>query len=76
LSPSHGLSVVTVARAKPLHVLPITILTLQFVMSREPLRIVVSLTIAAARLRCVTHGDYVGRAEPGKSRTGLAVRKQ
>src|SRR5262245_24362216 len=37
----------------PLNGRHITIRTLQFVMSREPLRIAVSLTFTAGRLRCV-----------------------
>jgi hypothetical protein len=39
---------------------PITIRTLQFVMSREPLRLAVTLTFAAARLPCVTCGGESG----------------
>jgi hypothetical protein len=56
---SHSLvsSVVTVAPAKPLHMPPITILTPQFVTSREPLQIAVSLTVAVARLQCAMHGE-------------------
>ena len=56
LRPSRGLSTVTVAPAMPLHVRRITIPTLQFVERRKSLPIAVSLTFAAAKLRCATRG--------------------